>query len=134
TLKDNTTGTTTTVLAKTCTNSGAWQQASAAATGGHSVTLTLSNHDDNYAGDPTYTLYDDVAITTGGGGETMPPATTVTDPAGGATVSGTVTVTATASDNVGVTKIELYADGTLLGSGTTSPASASWDTTTAANG
>ena len=37
-------------------------------TAGHSYTLTLSSHDDNYAGDPTYTLYDSVGVTTGGGG------------------------------------------------------------------
>jgi hypothetical protein len=134
TLKDNTSGTTTTMLANTCSNSGSWVQASASVTGGHSVTLTLSNHDDNYSGDPTYTLYDTVANATSGGGDTTPPTTSVTAPASGATVSGTVTVTATASDNVGVTKIELYVDGALLGSGTTSPASASWNTTTAANG
>ena len=62
TLKDNTAGTTATVLAKTCTNAGAWKQATAAVTAGHSYTLTLSNHDDNYASDPTYTWYDDVTI------------------------------------------------------------------------
>jgi hypothetical protein len=69
TLKDNTTGVTTTPLAKTCVNpSSGWKQVSAAATAGHSVTLTLTSHDDNYAGDPTYTLYDSVSVTTGGGG------------------------------------------------------------------
>ncbi len=69
TLKDNTTGVTTTPLAKTCVNpSSGWKQVTAGATAGHSVTLTLSSHDDNYAGDPTYTLYDSVAVTTGGGG------------------------------------------------------------------
>ncbi|TMA25546.1 MAG: hypothetical protein E6J78_17225 [Deltaproteobacteria bacterium] len=134
TLKDNTSGTSTTVLANTCSNTGAWQQASAAATGGHSVTLTLANHDDNYSGDPTYTLYDDVAVTTSGGGDTTPPTTSVTAPAPSSTVSGTVTVTATATDNVGVTRIELYADGALIGSGTSSPTSAAWDTTAVANG
>ncbi|HET9110649.1 MAG TPA: hypothetical protein VFN78_07485 [Ktedonobacterales bacterium] len=61
TLKDNTTGTTTTMLAKTCTNTGAWSQVSSAVTAGHSVTLTLTSHDDNYSGDPTYTLFDDVS-------------------------------------------------------------------------
>jgi hypothetical protein len=30
-------------------------------TAGHSVTLTLIDHDDDYPGDPTYTLFDDVA-------------------------------------------------------------------------
>ncbi|MEZ0106434.1 hypothetical protein ABH920_000415 [Catenulispora sp. EB89] len=63
TLKDNTTGTTKTVLAKTCTNpTSGWKQVTAAVTAGHSYTLTLTNHDDNYPGDPTYTLYDDVTV------------------------------------------------------------------------
>ena len=62
TLRDNTTATTTTVLARTCTNNGAWASASTALTGGHGYTLTLVSHDDNYAGDATYVLYDDVQI------------------------------------------------------------------------
>ncbi|MFE2288694.1 putative Ig domain-containing protein [Streptomyces sp. NPDC059443] len=62
TLKDNTTGTTTTVLAKTCTTGRGWQNASGALTAGHSYTLTLTSQDDNYAGDATYTYYDDVTV------------------------------------------------------------------------
>src|SRR2546430_11443776 len=50
------------MLAKTCTNSGSWNAASAALVGSHSYTLTLIDHDDNYATDPAYTLYDDVSI------------------------------------------------------------------------
>ena len=49
-----------TVLRKTCTNTGRYVQAVAAVTPGHSYTLTLTSHDDNFPGDPTYTLYDDV--------------------------------------------------------------------------
>lgn len=63
TLKDNTTGTTTTtILAKTCVSSSGWTQVTAAVTAGHSYTLTLISHDDNYPGDPTYTLFDDVSV------------------------------------------------------------------------
>jgi len=64
TLKDNTTNTTATLLSKTCTNNGTWVQVtySLSGKGGHSVTLTLISHDDNYASDPSYTLYDDVVI------------------------------------------------------------------------
>jgi len=69
TLKDNTAGTTATVIAKACTTN-AWTNATSAVTAGHSYTLTLTNHDDNYSADPTYTLYDDVTISTGGGGIT----------------------------------------------------------------
>jgi serine protease len=61
TLKDNTLGTTTTILPKICTAVATWTQVSASLTAGHSYTLTLTNRDDNYPGDPTYTLYDDVA-------------------------------------------------------------------------
>jgi serine protease len=62
TLKDNTSNTTTTVVAKTCTNAGTWAQATASATAGHSVTLTLTSHDDNYSSDPTVSYVDDVNV------------------------------------------------------------------------
>ena len=29
---------------------------------GHSYTLTLVNHDDNFSSDPTYTRFDDVGL------------------------------------------------------------------------
>jgi beta-lactamase superfamily II metal-dependent hydrolase len=69
----------------------------------------------------------------GGGGDTTAPTTSITAPANGATVSGTTTVSASASDNVGVTKVEFYLDGALKSTDTTSPYSWSWDTTTATN-
>jgi hypothetical protein len=62
TLRDNTTGTTATVLARTCSNTGAWSSKSATLTASHSYTLTLIDKDDNYPTDPTYTLYDDVTL------------------------------------------------------------------------
>src|SRR6266542_3146977 len=70
----------------------------------------------------------------GGGGDTTAPTTSITAPANGATVSGTTTVSATASDNVGVTKVEFYLDGALKSTDTTSPYSWSWGTTGSANG
>jgi serine protease len=62
TLTDNTAGTTQTALAKTCTNTGVWSQATVTITAGHSYTLTLISHDDNFSSDPTYTEYDDVVV------------------------------------------------------------------------
>jgi hypothetical protein len=62
TLKDNTTGTTTTPLGKTCASPASYQQLTAALTAGHSYTVTLTNHDDNYPGDASYTYIDDVAL------------------------------------------------------------------------
>jgi len=70
----------------------------------------------------------------GGGGDVTPPVTSITAPLNNATVSGTTSVTASATDNVGVTKVEFYLDGALKSTDTTSPYSWSWDTTTATNG
>ena len=52
------------------------------------------------AGSPNRLLYS--IFGGGGGGDTTPPTTSITSPANGATVSGTTTVTANASDNVAV--------------------------------
>lgn len=69
------------------------------------------------------------------GGDTTKPTTAITSPAAGATVSGSLNVSATATDNVGVTKVELYIDGTLqLNPDTTSPYSFTVDTTKLSNG
>ncbi len=62
TLRDTTAGSTRTILAKTCTLGAGWKQVSATLTAGHNYTLTLTNRDDNYPGDATYTLYDDVVV------------------------------------------------------------------------
>jgi hypothetical protein len=43
-------------------------------------------------------------------------------------------VQASASDNVGVTRVELYRDGALIGTDTSSPYAFTWDTTTVSNG
>ena len=65
----------------------------------------------------------------------QPPTVSVTAPANNATVSGTVSVSATASDDTGVAGVQFKLDGVNLGSeDTTSPYSVSWNTTTATNG
>ncbi|HJW34099.1 MAG TPA: Ig-like domain-containing protein [Holophagaceae bacterium] len=48
--------------------------------------------------------------------------------------SGTITLSATASDNVGVSKVEFYVDGVLKGSDATAPYSLGLDSATLANG
>jgi beta-lactamase superfamily II metal-dependent hydrolase len=70
----------------------------------------------------------------GGPPDTQPPATSITSPASGATVSGTISVTASATDDVGVTLVEFYLDGVLQASDTTAPYAWSWNTTGAING
>ena len=67
--------------------------------------------------------------------EQTPPSVSVTAPAAGATVSGTVSVSANASDNRGVAGVQFRLDGQSLGAeDTNAPYSTSWDTTAAATG
>lgn len=67
--------------------------------------------------------------------DTTLPSVTLTSPANGATITGTNTaLQATATDDVGVTKVEFYMDGNLLGSDTSSPYSFGLNTTLYTNG
>jgi len=79
-----------------------------------------------------------VRVTTGGAPpppvDTTPPAVSLTAPAAGATIAGAVTVSAAATDDVGVTRVEFLVDGVLASTDTTAPYSASWNTLPAANG
>lgn len=62
------------------------------------------------------------------------PTATITAPDNGASVSGSVAVTANASDNVGVGQVEFLLDGALLGSDAAAPYAYAWNSTTASNG
>jgi len=85
---------------------------------------SITQGDDYFSGDPdSYAeplLY--VGNTSGN------PSVSITNPNNGDTVSGTVIITADASDDNGVNKVEFFVDGTLLSSDTISPYSYSWDT------
>ena len=65
--------------------------------------------------------------------DTTPPTVSITSPANGTTMSGITTITATASDNVGVTKVDFYVDSVLKATDTTSPYSFALDTATLSN-
>jgi hypothetical protein len=66
--------------------------------------------------------------------DTTPPTINITSPVSGATVSGSQSVVAEASDNVGVTQVKFYLDNTLIQSFTATPYSYIWNTTNVANG
>lgn len=115
----------------------------------HNVTKSLSSgthslsikYDSGRSGCSDY-LYVDTAVfsatvsdpTPPPPSDTTPPSVSLTAPANGATVSGSVTMSANATDNVGVSKVELYVDGALKATATTSPYTYSWNTTQVANG
>ncbi|WP_375764763.1 Ig-like domain-containing protein [Archangium gephyra] len=95
-----------------------------AAEGAH--TLTVKAHD--LAGNVRTST--GVAVTV----DLYTPSAAISAPAQNAWLRGTVPVSATASDSVGVARVELYVDGTLLGTDTSAPYEASWDSTTVADG
>jgi hypothetical protein len=69
--------------------------------------------------------------------DTTPPTGSITSPAAGANVNGTVTVTASASDNVAMAGVQFLLDGANLGAEVTGPGpnyTFNWNSTTASNG
>jgi RHS repeat-associated protein len=89
------------------------------ANGGH--TLSAKATDD--AGNATTSSPVDVTVH-----NSALPTTSVSSPAPGAAVTGTTTVSASAGDDLGVTKVEFYADDLLVAEDTTAPYSVSWNT------
>jgi len=67
--------------------------------------------------------------------DTQVPTVSITAPANNATVSGTTSITASASDNVAIASVQFQLDGANLGAAvTSSPYTFSWNTTTATGG
>jgi hypothetical protein len=66
--------------------------------------------------------------------DTEAPTVSITSPSASSTVSGVTSVGISASDNVGVSKVELWVSGALVSTDSTSPFGFSWDTTKVANG
>jgi len=56
------------------------------------------------------------------------PLVSIASPEEGSTVSSSMTVSVSATDNVGVERVELYIDGTLFGTSTTEPHNFYWNT------
>jgi hypothetical protein len=96
------------------------------ANGAHTLTAVARDVDGNA------NVSDDVAVTVSN--DTTSPKVSISTPAGGATVSGSVTVTATATDDVGVKSVQFMLDGAILGAAVTaSPYSVVWNTSSVAN-
>ncbi len=71
----------------------------------------------------------------GGGPDTTAPTVTLSSPASGAVVSGTVTITAAAADNVGVAGVRFFVDGAPIGAEVTAPPFATaWNSATLPDG
>jgi subtilisin family serine protease len=66
--------------------------------------------------------------------DTTAPTAAIAAPLGGATVSGLVPVTVNASDNVGVARVDLKVNGTVIATDNSAPFSFSWNSAATANG
>jgi len=76
-----------------------------------------------------------VTVSNGPPPDTSPPSVTIASPSSGATVSRTIDVSATASDDVGVAGVQFRLDDADLGAeDTEAPYSVPWDTTTTSDG
>lgn len=66
--------------------------------------------------------------------DSQAPTAAITSPAASSSVSGTVSVAVNAADNVGVDRVELKVNGTVVGIDNAGPYSFSWNTAGVANG
>ncbi len=63
-----------------------------------------------------------------------PPTVSISTPSDNSTVSGIVPISATAVDDVKISRVDFYLDNVLLSTKTVTPYSYNWDTTTTTNG
>lgn len=66
--------------------------------------------------------------------ESVPPSVSISNQSNNSTVSSIIIVAVAASDNVGVSKVELFLNGVLIAADAASPYTFSWDTTLVTNG
>ena len=92
--------------------------------GVYTVVLTVSDSNGNTATDTLIVTVQDTA----------PPTVALSTPTAGANISGSIVLTATASDNVGVVRVAFLVDGSPVGNATSAPFQLSLDTRTLANG
>ncbi len=128
-------------FARTSTSSSAsfnWHTTKLAM-GAHTLQAYAYDAAGNIGGSHLITVYKLVAGESPSGGspatDTTAPLVAITSPSDGSALEGTSTkISVSASDNVAVTKMELYIDGKLARTSTSSSASFNWHTTKVAKG
>ncbi len=75
-----------------------------------------------------------VGYNTPAGSDITPPSVSITSPVNGSSVSSTISVAVSASDNVGVSNVTLYVDGAVLSSDAAAPYNFSLNTGTLSSG
>jgi hypothetical protein len=93
--------------------------------GTHTLTATASDA----AGNSSINTIQ-VGYNTPPGSDITPPAVNITSPVNGASVTSTITISASATDNIGVSAVNFQVDGTTIGTDNSSPYSISWNSST----
>ena len=88
--------------------------------GGHTITALASDAAGNASAATVSVIVDNVVDTTS-------PTIRITSPVDGTKISTNVSVKVNATDNLGVTKVELYVDGFLQGVSTSAPFTTKWN-------
>lgn len=100
--------------------------------GSHTISATASDAAGNAS---TASVTVTISNLIGGTKDTTAPTVALSAPSSGASVSGTITLSANATDNVGVTGVQFKVDGANCGGTlTASPYSTTWGTTGVSNG
>jgi cellulose/xylan binding protein with CBM9 domain/Big-like domain-containing protein/parallel beta helix pectate lyase-like protein len=130
-----------------------WAQIGVTPVAGMTLGIDLAVDNSNPTGTPAYETFDWAQIAPGPYAQPSrwkqvqlvgtslpttdrtPPTVAITSPSSGATVSGSIALAATASDNVGVAGVQFKLDGANLGAeDTTAPYTVTWNTGTVSSG
>lgn len=95
--------------------------------GGHTITASASDAAGNSSESVLSVIVNNVLDTT-------LPAVAITSPTDGTKISTNVSIKVNATDNIKVSKVELYVDGFLQGASTTAPFTTKWNSGKAAKG
>jgi hypothetical protein len=102
------------------------------ALGTHTISARATDSNGNVATAPGVSV---TVVASAPPPDTTPPTVAIINPVANQTVSGTIPVSANASDDTAVTSVQFFVNGQALGSPVlTSPYATSWNTTAVANG
>jgi hypothetical protein len=101
---------------------------------------TINEYDGSHT--LTYKAYDaagntgtaNITVTVSNAADTVAPAVIISSPTSGSKIGTKVSIKATASDNIGVTKMEIYIDGALNSTSNSGSISYSWNSAKVSKG
>jgi C1A family cysteine protease len=97
--------------------------------GSHTLTATAADATGNSSSASMQVTVNNVTA-----GDITKPSVSITSPANGSSVTGTINVGVAASDNVGVSSVKFSVDGSQLASKSSAPYNFSWNSSSVANG